>query len=128
MFKIENGNMLLNRGDSATIRIENTSSNFLPGDCIKFSIMEKNNCNSVIFQKRYDVIEQSETEPNVFEITLAPEDSKKFCPSFKTGTKTFWYEIELESGDFINTLVGYDDQGAKEFIVFPEASEETESV
>lgn len=128
MFKIENGNMLLNRGDSATIRIENTSSNFNPGDCIKFSIMEKNNCNSVVFQKRYDIIEQSTTEPNVFEIGLTPEDSKEFCPPLKTGTKTFWYEIELESGDVINTLIGYDDKGAKEFIVFPEASEEMKSI
>ena len=125
MFKIENNNMYLNRGDSAIIRIENETSTFEVGDIVKFSIMKRNNCNLVLFQKTYTV--EDELEDNrVFEISLTPDDSKSFCPSIKTNFQTFWYEIELQSGDVINTLLGYDENGPKEFVVYPEAASEEE--
>lgn len=125
MFKIENGNIHLSRGDSAIIQIKNESSSFEIGDEIKFSIMKKNNCEAVLLSKVYTVRDSSE-DNSIFEIFLTPEDSKSFCPPIKTGNLTYWYEIELKSGDVVNTLIGYDDNGAKELIIYPEAVSENE--
>jgi hypothetical protein len=33
---------------------------------------------------------------------------------------TYWYEIEYNG---INTLTGFDTEGAKEFVLYPEAAE-----
>ena len=41
--------------------------------------------------------------------------------AFKDGSVTYWYEIEL-NGD--TTLIGYDDEGAKKFVLYPEATTE----
>lgn len=113
MFKMDGKDMYLNRGDNIIIKLTNKKSNFKVGDYITFSIVKENDYTTLYFQKRYDITEESET----FSIVLEPDDTR-FIDLFKTGSKTFWYEIELNGAE---TLIGYDTDGGKKFVLYPEA-------
>lgn len=107
-------NIHVNRGDQMIITLNNETP-FQVGDTFKFSIMKKGNCEEVIVQKTFTVEEES----NVYELVLSPEDTR-IGNFIKAGFVTYWYEIEYNG---INTLVGYDTTGPKEFILYPEAAE-----
>ena len=113
----ENKSIEINRGDAGTIRLTNKTGNFEINDKFKFSIVEKKNYNNVVFQKEYTVQEQSET----FDIVLTNEDTK--IGDIISKPTTYWYEIEYNGEQ---TLIGYDDNGAKEFILYPEAPNKEE--
>ncbi len=110
----ENKSIEINRGDAGTIKLTNKNGNFNVGDTIKFSIVERKNYNIVMFQKKYVVEEESDT----FYLTLTSEDTK--IGDIISKPTTYWYEIEYNGNQ---TLIGYDDSGAKEFILYPEAPE-----
>ena len=55
---------------------------------------------------------------NTIDIVLTSDETKTICPAFDTGYKTFWYEIEYNGSI---TLIGYDDNGAKLLVIYPEA-------
>ena len=102
-----------NRGDQVIINVKNKANSvFEIGDTIKFSITKKGNVTDVLFQKTYNVEEES----NIFGIVLTSEDTR-FCPPLKTGSATYWYEIEHNN---ITTLIGCDKNGGKELIIYPE--------
>lgn len=114
MFKIDSDkNIEINRGDTGTIKIINNNGIFSIGDKLKFSIVEKNNYENVIFQKEFAVTQNS----NEISITLTSDDTRigkiinKKCE--------YWYEIEYNGNQ---TIVGHDEAGAKKFILYPEAS------
>lgn len=104
----------INRGDRITIELKNIIGNFKVGDKIKFSIVEKNHYENVVFQKIYTVTEES----SVFYLTLTSQDTK--IGEIISKPKTYWYEVEY-NGDI--TLIGHDDDGDKEFILLPEAGD-----
>ncbi len=110
----ENKSIEINRGDAGTIKLTNKNGNFNVGDIIKFSIVEKKKYNNLIFQKEYTVAESSAT----FYLSLTSEDTK--IGDIISKPVTYWYEIEYNGNQ---TLIGYDDSGAKEFILYPEAPE-----
>lgn len=103
----------INRGDRGTIKLINTYDKFKIGDKIKFSIMEKDNYNNVVFQKVFTVIEESRE----FYLTLTSEDTK--IGDIISKQVVYYYEIEY-NGD--QTLIGYDKSRNKKFILFPEAA------
>lgn len=107
----------INRGDAGTIILKNKSGNFEVGDTIKFSIVERKNYNNLVFQKEYTVSEES----NVFNIFLESEDTR--IGEIISKPVVYWYEIEYNGNQ---TLIGYDDKGAKELILYPEAPEKGE--
>ena len=113
MYRIKNKNIFLNRGDKITIIVRNKNDSFRFGDYIIFYICEEGNYEKVIFQKRFDLDEDSDIIP----IHLTSEETKIGEP-LKNGSRTYWYEIEL-NGD--TTLVGYDNNGPKCFVLYPEA-------
>lgn len=114
MFKIENQNIYLNRGQAITIELKSEEENgFVSGDTVKFSILAKGNYSKLIFQKVFTVEENS----NTFSIPLSSQDTK-IGDIIKNGTVTYWYEIELNND---STLVGYDENGPKLFVLYPEA-------
>lgn len=114
MFKIENKNMYLNRGDAIAITI-NCNEVFSVGDIIKFSICKRGDYSNIIFQKTFTVEEESSSFP----IDLTSDETRLGSP-LKNQATIYWYEIEL-NGD--TTLIGFDEDGAKEFVLFPEATE-----
>lgn len=112
--EVEGYTISFNRGDQVAINIKNKSdSTFEIGDTIKFSITKKGNITDVILQKHYTIEEDSD----IFTIILTSDDTR-FCPPIKSGSLTYWYEIEHNE---ITTLIGCDKNGGKELIVYPEA-------
>jgi hypothetical protein len=103
----------INRGDELVITFAN-SAGFNIGDTFKLSITTENDIEDVLFQKSF-VVEKSELKE--FDIVLTSEDTR-IGPSFKEGSKTYWYEIELNGN---STLIGCDENGGKKFILYPEA-------
>lgn len=111
-FNKEDKSIEINRGSTGTIRIKNKNGSFSIGDKLKLSIVEKGNYDNVLFQKEYEVMEESEFAY----ITLIPEDTR-FC-NIISKEETFWYEIELNDSQ---TLIGFDSEKGKNFIIYPEA-------
>lgn len=107
----------INRGDACTIILTNKTGNFNIDDVIKFSIVEKKNYENVVLQKTYTVTEETDKAY----ITLSSEDTK--IVDIISKPVTFWYEIEYNGNQ---TIIGYDDLGAKEFILYPEAPNKEE--
>lgn len=118
MFKIEDNIIYLTRGDKATISIEIEDYTFIQGDVIKFSIYNKKGLeNSPVLRKVINV----EEEQKVVNIDLSSEDTKKIGPIENKGTE-YWYEVEL-NGNI--TVLGYDEDGPKILILYPEGSDDT---
>ncbi len=113
MFKIDSDrNIEVTRGDSLTIQLTNKNGNFVIGDRIKFSVVEKKNYKNVIFQKSFEVKENSDS---VY-LILTSEDTR--IGDVISKKQEFWYEIEYNDSQ---TLIGYDSDGAKKFTIYPEA-------
>lgn len=108
----EDKSIEINRGDSGTIKITNKNGSFSIGDKLKFSIVEKGNYNNVIFQKEFEITEES----NIAYITLVGDDTR--WGDVISSKEEYWYEIDLNDS---KTLVGYDSDKAKKFILYPEA-------
>ena len=107
--------ILANRGDRGTIKLINTNGSFKVGDKIKFSIIDKDNYNNVIFQKIFTVIEES----SEFYLTLTSDNTR----IGDIISKQVVYNYEIEYNDD-RTLIGYDRFKGKKFILFPEAANE----
>lgn len=105
--------ILANRGDRGTIKLINTNGSFKVGDKIKFSIIDKDNYNNVIFQKIFTVIEES----SEFYLTLTGDNTR----IGDIISKQVVYNYEIEYNDD-RTLIGYDRFKGKKFILFPEAA------
>lgn len=111
-FNKEDKTIKINRGSIGTIKITNKNGSFSVGDKLKLSIVEKGNYNNVLFQKEYEITEES----NVAYINLTSEDTR-FCDVISK-EEVFWYEIEYNGEQ---TLIGYDENKGKKFIIYPEA-------
>lgn len=114
MLKIKNKNIYLNRGDAVNIQVACNNASFEANDYIEFYIMEQGKSQNVLFEKKFTI----EDEGNTVDIALTSAETKSICPAFDSGYKTFWYEIEYNGSI---TLMGYDDNGAKLLVMYPEA-------
>ena len=115
MFKITGSTIELTRGDSMAINFSIEGYTFKVGDRIEFRVYEKKGLDKepllfkeVVVDKSTQVvrIEASGTETKIGEIANKPV--------------TYWYEIELND---TSTIIGYDEDGAKELILYPEGVE-----
>ena len=89
---------------------------FQNGDKIRFTVYEKNGYTKPeILSKEYTI----ETPTTTPQIVLTEEDTKAFEQLNKS--MTYWYDIVLNDD---TTILGYDDEGAKKIIVYPESEEE----
>ena len=102
-----------NRGDKGAIKLVNKIGTFKLGDKFKFSIVKKGDYNDVVFQKEFEVSEDS-TE---YFLTFTGDEMRFGEPISKK--KEYWYEIDLNDD---TTLIGSDETGDKKFILYPEAS------
>ena len=112
-YNSEDKSLSINRGDRGTIRLKlKDNKTFSVGDKIKFSVVNRRDYNDVVFQKEYTVTEES----NTFDLVLTKEDTKIGDGISKP--VTYNYEIEYNSDQ---TLLGYDNERGKQFILYPEA-------
>ena len=117
MLKIKNKTIHLNRGDSANIQVACNNSVFEADQKLCLYVMEAGNCENIILNKEATL----EANSNTATISLSAEDTKSLTEPFSLGAKEFWYELEMQSGEERTTLVGYDEDGPKLFILYPEA-------
>lgn len=95
---------------------EETPYTFQVGDKIRFSVFDKKGYTKIPILEKEWTITTATTTP---EITLTSEDTKKFELANKR--KTYWYDLVLND---TTTMLGYDDDGAKKLIVYPESEED----
>lgn len=123
MFKIDKDTIKITKGDYGLIGItakseDGTDYTFHIGDQVRLAIYEKKNYDNLILEKIIDVDEEAQE----VEIELTPTETK----IGETINKPieYWYEISLNPNGNTQTIVGYDDSGAKVFKLYPEGVED----
>lgn len=122
MFKInEDMSIYLTRGDavSITLNAQDNGENytFRAGDLVRFKVFEKKACHCVVLQKDVRV------ENNVEAVTIAlTAEDTKIGEEISKPTD-YWYEVELNPEIQPQTIIGYDEDGAKVFRLYPEGGD-----
>lgn len=122
MFKVnEDKSIYLTRGDHIQLTLMASDGGdaytFRQGDLIRFKVFEKKNCDNVVLQKDFRV----ESDSTEVVITLEEEDTKIGEEISKP--KDYWYEVEVNPEIQPTTIIGYDEDGAKIFKLFPEGGD-----
>jgi hypothetical protein len=108
----------ITRGDAAVFKVgakaDNATYIFKSGDVVRFKVFAKKNCEDVVLQKD---VEATDDETEV-EIALNDEDTT--IGEVISKPTDYWYEVELNPDTCPQTLIGYDDDGAKVFKLYPE--------
>ncbi len=108
----------ITRGDSAVLSvsatISDTSYEFKPDDVIRLKVFARKDCADVVLQKDITVTEAT----SAVEIALTSEETT--IGEVISKPTDYWYEVELNPETKPQTIIGYDDNGAKVFKLFPE--------
>ena len=114
------------RGDSLffTVTAEENGENyvFLQGDVVRIKVTEKKECDNVVLQKDFIVTETREA----VDIILNGQDTK--IGDVISKPVDYWYEIKLNPYTNPQTIIGYDDEGAKIFKLLPEGRDLVEEL
>ena len=108
----------ITRGDSAVFSvgayIGEEQHTFQVDDVVRFKVFEKKNCEEVVLKKDVKV-----TEPtSLVEIALDREDTR--IGDVISKPTDYWYEVELNPDGYAQTIIGYDEDRAKVFKLYPE--------
>ena len=87
---------------------------FQVGDTVRIKVFDKKGCENVYFRKDFPVMESTEK----VEIYLSEEETR--IGEIINKPKDYWYEVELNPDTKPQTIIGYDEDGAKIFKLFPE--------
>ena len=123
MFVIDEDKTIhLTRGDCASINIvavdrDGAPYTFKVGELVRFKVVERKNCEIVKLCK--DVKVSAET--NVVVLRLNSDDTK--LGEIINKPTRYWYEVELNPEGNSQTIIGYDKDGEKLFILYPEGSD-----
>lgn len=122
MFKINDDlSIYATRGDTITLAVaaeaEGVPHKFKAGDVVRIKIYEKKGCHNVVLQKDFPVREETET----VDILLKGTDTK--IGGIISKPVDYWYEIEVNPDTDPQTIIGYDEDGAKVFKLFPEGKD-----
>lgn len=121
MFKIEKNKILVNRGDFGIIDFRipldaTTDYTFEVGDVISFGVYPTSQYEKVpLIYKEIKIEEEGITS---VEIVLESEDTK--IGNIINKPVQYWYEIQLNKEQ---TVLGYDKDGPKIFMLYPEGSD-----
>lgn len=130
MLKVSSNKIMINRGDIGVLSItakneDGSDYTFKVGDIVRFRIMKNNDCNMVLKQKDVEVT----VETTVVDINLLSEDTT--IGDIINSPVNYWYEVELNPETAPQTIIGFDDKGAKILVLYPESGDfnsETEMV
>ena len=122
MFKVnEDKSIYLTRGDSiaftVTASYQGEKYIFREDDVVRLRVFDKKGCDRIKLQKDFKPTAGSD---GVY-ITLTGEETKIGEPISKP--KDYWYEVELNPDIQPQTIIGYDEDGAKVFRLYPEGGE-----
>lgn len=109
------------RGDAVVFSVGamagETAYTFKVGDVVRFKVFGKKDCADVVLQK--DVPVQTET----VEVEFALSGDETGFGEIISKPADYWYEVELNPETNPQTIIGYDENGAKVFRLFPEGGE-----
>lgn len=109
------------RGDivlmSVSAEYEGKPYTFVPGDVVRIKVFKKKKATEVVLQKDFPVTAVTQ---NV-QIYLSSEDTK--IGEVISKPVDYWYEVEVNPLSDPQTIIGYDEDGAKVFKLFPEGAD-----
>ena len=118
MFAIhEDLSIYLTRGDSATITFPITHS-FKVGDIVRFQVFKKKDCSEILLRKDFAITEASD------KLTISLDGSETKLIEMINKPTDLWYEVEVNPGEKSETIIGYDEDGAKVLTLFPEGNDD----
>jgi hypothetical protein len=118
----EDNSIYLTRGDTVAFYVaaiyNDQPFEFKSGDTVRLRVTEKKNTTNVVLERDFPVSKNTEE----VQILLTSEDTKIGDDINKP--VDYWYEIEYQDtyGN-VQTIVGYDEDGAKIFRLYPEGGE-----
>lgn len=108
----------ITRGDAALLSVSANKGDakyeFKSDDVVRFKVFTKKDCEDVVLKKDTTVTESAET----VRIALDSADTK-IGENINKPTD-YWYEVELNPDTNPQTIIGYDENGAKIFKLYPE--------
>ena len=122
MFDVNNDNSIyVTRGDIVFFKVtadnNGVSYTFQPGDVLRIKIYGRKDCGNVVLQKDFPVLNATSD----VEIYLGEADTK--IGDIISKPIDYWYEIELNPSTNPQTIIGYDEEGAVVFRLFPEGAD-----
>lgn len=109
------------RGDavvfSVSANVGGTAYTFQKDDVVRFKVFAKKDCSDVVLQKDTTVTEETDT------VEIALDGDETDFGSVISKPTDYWYEVELNPETYPQTMIGYDENGAKVFRLFPEGGE-----
>lgn len=117
----EDNSIYATRGDTVffgvTMEEDGVPQMFHAGDVVRIKIYGKKAAENVALEKDFPVTDDAER----VEIYLTEEDTK--IGEVISKPTDYWYEIELNPESYPQTIIGYDEDGAKIFKLFPEGAD-----
>lgn len=124
MFVVNGDNSIYcTRGDTARLYLKATDKvtgdeyTFQEDDVIRFSVYGKKDCKKVVLQKVFP------TTPGTTEAIIELDKGETTIGGVISKPTDYWYDVELIGRGGTQTIIGYDDEGAKVFKLFPEGDE-----
>lgn len=115
MVNITGKTIEITRGDRIGFYFSIKDYTFKIGDRIEFRVYEKKGLNKQPLINKVFIVDEETDKVN---ITLTGDDTK--IGDINNKPIIYWYEIELNND---NTVIGYDEDGPKELILYPEGVE-----
>lgn len=125
MFKVTSDKTIhITRGDIGTLKIGATNEDgsnyvFKDGDVVRLKVSKNKLCNTIEIQKDVKAIAGSE----MVELNLVSKDTK--IGEIINAPTVYWYEIELNPDTEPQTIIGFDEFGAKVFKLYPELGDKS---
>jgi hypothetical protein len=117
----EDNSIYVTRGDIVLLDVEAKQNGkpytFQPGELLRIKVSKKKKCNEVVLQKDFPVTDYTQKE----QLYLSGEDTK--IGDVISKPVDYWYEVELNPDTEPQTIIGYDEDGAKIFKLFPEGAD-----
>lgn len=116
MFEIKDNTIHLTRGDKAVIELTIFDYELQLGDKIIFTVKKKFNMKEFLIRKIVEITEDM-VGSNTVTIVLEKEDTT--IGDLIASPVKYQYDISLNDDV---TIIGYDEDGTKNFILYPEGS------
>ena len=122
MFTINDDNSIYaTRGDivffSVSAEDDGVPHYFEPGDVLRIKVYGRKDAETVVLQKDFPVLANAEE----VEIYLTEDDTK--IGEMINKPTDYWYEVELNPETAPQTIIGYGEDGAAVFKLFPEGGD-----
>lgn len=106
------------RGDAAVFSIGANAGEaaytFRVGDVVRFKVFGKKDCSNVVLQKDITVAEETDA------VEIALDGDETAFGEVISKPVDYWYEVEINPETYPQTIIGYDESGAKVFRLYPE--------